>query len=281
VLCASLMACALTLPAAQDRGSSRQSFGEGKRIFVSSCSMCHGMDGRGGEHAPDIATNSGVRRLANTALFEIVQSGIPKGGMPSFRSLGPDRVKAVIEYLRTLQGTHVNPVVSGNAAHGRELFFGSARCSSCHMMHGRGGFLGKDLSDYSLTHSAPQIRDAILDPNKGLNPDEGTVIAITRAGRKFIGVARNEDNFSLQLQTPDGAFHLLSKSGLAVVRHEPRSLMPSDYGSRLSPGDLNDLVSFLVKASGGGKTTAIRPAGERHGLSRQFPESRNHSGENL
>lgn len=78
-----------------------------------------------------------------------------------------------------------------------------------------------------------------------------TVTVITRDGGRLIGVARNEDNFSLQLQTFDGNFHLLMKSDLASVNHDGRSLMPSDYAVRLGARDLDDIVAFLVSASGG------------------------------
>lgn len=117
------------------------------------------------------------------------------------------------------------------------------------MVNGQGGFLGPDLSDYALSHSLPEIREAILEPNKNLAVRQDVVVVVTRGGRKYTGVARNEDNFSLQLQTSDGAFHLFMKSDLAVLRHETRSLMPSDYGTRLTPQQLDDLVGFLVKAS--------------------------------
>jgi hypothetical protein len=65
-------------------------------------------------------------------------------------------------------------------------------------------------------------------------------------GRTFTGIARNEDNFSLQLQTIDGAFHFFEKSNLQRVEHQPESLMPSDYASRLQPQELNDIASYLV-----------------------------------
>ena len=76
-----------------------------------------------------------------------------------------------------------------------------------------------------------------------------TVTVITRNGRRLIGVARNEDNFSLQLQTFDGNFQLLMKSDLASLNHDGRSLMPSDYGTRLGSRDLDDIVAFLLSAS--------------------------------
>ncbi|MGH9397375.1 MAG: c-type cytochrome [Terriglobia bacterium] len=237
--------------AAQVRAPERKSPAQGEKIFVSSCGTCHGVDGRGGEHAPNIATNPAVQHLSDAGLNRIVENGILSAGMPSFRALGPKGVKAVVGYLRVLQGRQSTTTVPGSPAHGKELFFGRAQCSTCHLIHGEGGFLGPDLSSYALSHSPHDIREAIVNPNKNLRPDEDTVVAVTRNGHKFVGVARNEDNFSLQLQTADGSFHLLMKSSLALLRHEPYSLMPSDYASRLSAADLNDLVSFLVEVSEG------------------------------
>jgi cytochrome c oxidase cbb3-type subunit III len=225
--------------------------GLGRGTFVSHCSNCHGLDGRGGEHAPNIATDPAVRRLSDAGLLNILENGISSGGMPSFRALGSRRLKLILDYLRVLQGRQAAASFRGNPAIGRNIFFGSAGCSRCHMIHGVGGFLGPDLSAYSLSHSPEEIRQAILNPNQNVSPGADTVLAITRNGQHFVGIARNEDNFSLQLQTPDGDFHLLQKSELLAVRHEPWSLMPSNYRSKLSDTDIRDLVSFLEKAGGG------------------------------
>ncbi len=223
--------------------------GRGRPIFASNCSFCHGLDGRGGEHAPNIASDPTVRQLSDAELFGIVEHGIPASGMPSFESLGVPRIGAVVRYLRVLQGQHAFATLPGNPHRGRQLFFGKAACSTCHRVLGKGGFIGPDLSTYTRTHSLREVRQAIVSPNKNLGPQQDIVIAVTRQGQRYAGIARNEDNFSLQLQTPDGAFHLLMKSDLSSLRHEPRSLMPSNYGTRLSSRDLDDMVSFLAKAS--------------------------------
>lgn len=169
--------------------------------------------------------------------------------MPSFRSLGPAGIQAVLNYLRALQGRGTAAKVSGNPAEGRALFFGSAGCSKCHMVAGQGGFIGPDLSSYGRTHSPAQIREAITSPNANLSRAGELVMVTTKTGRQFSGLIRNQDDFSLQLQTPDGAFHLFMKSGVASIRRERRSLMPSDYGSKLTAQQLDDLVSFLVKTA--------------------------------
>ena len=82
------------------------------------------------------------------------------------------------------------------------------------------------------------------------------MIVTSREGQKYSGVVRNEDNFSLQLQTLDGVFHFFMKSELEGVAQQPASLMPVDYGSTLSPAELNDLVSFLMLVANNENSTA-------------------------
>jgi putative heme-binding domain-containing protein len=240
----------LRSPAAVEKAAATpRASGQGKQSFASHCGRCHGLDGRGGEHGPDIATNPAVQGLANAELERVVRDGLPSQGMPSFSALGPKGVQSVVAYLRVLQGKQTKVMVQGDSERGKNLFFGGARCSECHIARGEGGFLGPDLSEYALAHSPDDIRNAILKPEADQSVRGDVITAVTRSGETLTGIARNEDNFSLQLQTPDGAFHLLMKSELASLRREPRSLMPSDYGTKLSKTDLDDLIGFLERAS--------------------------------
>ncbi|MDE3180477.1 MAG: c-type cytochrome [Acidobacteriota bacterium] len=248
--------------AAQERRLPRAPASQGDKIFESNCSVCHGMDGRGGVHAPNIATDRAVTQLSDAALRRIVEDGISSAGMPSFKALGHEKINLVVGYLRTLQGVRPDVPVTGNPARGKMLFYGQALCASCHMVHGKGGFLGPDLTDYAHAHSHAEITEAIVNPDKNMSFAEERVVAVTRDGKTFAGIARNEDNFSLQMQTPDGRFHLFMKSELASLRHLPGSLMPDDYSRRLSPEQIDDLASFLEAAGEhvptGGKNETLR-----------------------
>jgi cytochrome c oxidase cbb3-type subunit III len=239
---------------------------EGKQIFSTSCAACHGLDGRGGERGPDISHRPEVQRRPDRALVHIVREGVPGTAMPSFRSLGAARIQAVVRYLRSLQGQTAAVELPGDAMHGKALFFGKAGCAQCHMVKGEGGFIGSDLSGYAVTQSASGIRSAITDPNKNLDLRKRTVIVATMDGKTQTGIARNEDNFSLQLQTIDGAFHLFTKSELQSVEYQPRSLMPDDYGSKLTRQELDDLVSYLMSIG----QTSKKPHAEKERKPRPF-----------
>jgi cytochrome c oxidase cbb3-type subunit III len=221
----------------------------GKQIFVTTCAACHGLDGGGGERGPDISRRREVQRLSAKALLQIVREGVPATGMPAFGSLGAARIQAVVRYVRSLQGQNGGASVSGNPKHGRDLFFGPSGCSECHMIKGEGGFIGTDLSSYANTQPAENIRAAITDPNRNLDPRKRVLIVTMADGQTLTGVARNEDNFSLQLQTSDGTLHLLNRSELRNIEYQPRSLMPDEYGSRLCREELDDLVSYLASVA--------------------------------
>jgi cytochrome c oxidase cbb3-type subunit III len=222
---------------------------QGKALFASTCASCHGLDGKGGERAPNIADRPNVQRRSDSQIFQIVENGIPGTGMPAFHSLESSQIKGVVAYLRTLQGRRNTTELPGDPRRGEEVFAGKAGCSDCHMIAGKGGFIASDLSGYARTHTVEAIQSAITNPATGSNRQARVVTAITRSGEKYIGKVRNEDNFSLQLQTPDGTFHLLSKSELETFEYDLQTLMPSDYGSRLSLKELNDLVSYLISVA--------------------------------
>jgi cytochrome c oxidase cbb3-type subunit 3 len=230
--------------------SNSETVAAGKAIFATTCAGCHGLDGRGGERGPNIVTRPEVRRLSNADIARVIEDGSPSKKMPGFGgSLNDAKIHAIILYVRSLQGAENAAAMPGNADEGKSLFFGKASCSECHMVDGAGGFLGNDLTVYATGRPASEVRETIANPNKNLEQRDRAVSVATRSGEKFTGLARNEDNFSLQLQTPDGAFHLFMKSDIERIDRLPGSPMPADYSKRLSAREMNDLVSFLLHSA--------------------------------
>ena len=226
---------------------------EAKRTFDTACASCHGLDAHGGERGPDLVSRPEIVRKTDAELLKVLTDGRTAAGMPSFASYAPARLSALVGYLRSLQGRTKVLALPGDPTRGKVLFFGKAKCAECHMISGQGGFFGRDLTSYAERMSADDIRAAIVHPNRDLDPRHGLVAVILADSTTLSGMARNEDNFSLQLQTPDGVFHLLNKSDIKDLSYTGLSPMPSDYGVILSPGELNDLVSYLLDTSRPGK----------------------------
>lgn len=217
-----------------------------RRAYSTNCAGCHGLDGRGGERAPDIVTRPNIRQLSDVQLLQILQKGVPQTSMPAFSHLGDDVLRSLVTHLRALQGNPATTPLPGNARRGRELFFGKGGCSGCHMVRGQGGFFASDLSVYSRGRTPQAVHDAIVFPNRDLDPRNRTVVATLPRGKTLEGIARNEDNFSIQLLAQDGTLHLLSKTALVSLTFRNESAMPADYGTRLSASELDDLVNYLA-----------------------------------
>lgn len=233
----------------------------GKQTFTSVCAACHGLDGRGSEKAPGIVGNARTQHRSDAELLRIVSEGKPGTGMPAFRSLTPAQVRSVVRYLRAMQGDFEARKPPGDAECGKKIFFGTGGCSSCHAMEGEGGFLGPELSSYGATRTAKAIREGILNrPRIALFGYQPAAVT-TRDGTRIEGTLRNEDNFSLQLLTSDGKFHFFEKSDVERAEYLDRPLMPTNYGERMSPSEIDDLVSYLMAA--GSPKTAHSP--EVHG----------------
>ena len=232
-----------------DPSRQQQSSSPARATFESTCAACHGLDGQGSERGPNIATRPDVVRLSDKDILKILRNGVPSAGMPAFASLGPVELSALLGYLRTLQGKGSTAAIPGTPQKGKRLFFGSARCSECHMVQGNGGFLAEDLSIYATNLSASEIRSAITNPGGDSSQSRSLVTVTLRDGRVIEGIVRNEDNFSLQLQSLDGAFRLVQRPEVAKIDLHAQPLMPAYSPSTLTPAELDDLVGYLMTAA--------------------------------
>lgn len=232
----------------------RNDAGLGAQRFMEYCASCHGADGHGGDKAPSLVDPATTANRSDAELFRIVHDGTRRG-MPPFAQIGDANIEALVQFVRQLAGrvspgeAKQEPALTGDVDAGRALYFGKAQCSNCHLMRGRGGFIARNLTNYGRTRSAETIMQAITNPDNPLVPSSQIVTVKTVTGKTITGVLRNEDAFSLQLQTEDGRFHLLGRNDVTDVKYAGRSLMPRDYSSKLSSKELNDIVSFLITES--------------------------------
>ncbi len=76
----------------------------GEKIFRQKCTMCHTVNGKGGQYGPNL---TGVySRLGEKRIMEKLnrpKNGNPSSRMPSFRTLPEADMKALMAYVRTLK----------------------------------------------------------------------------------------------------------------------------------------------------------------------------------
>jgi putative heme-binding domain-containing protein len=193
-------------------------------------------------------------------LFRTITQGVPGTEMPA-NSFEDSEVWTIISYLRSLAPPKQD--ISGSAEQGEKIFFGSGGCVQCHMIKGRGGLLGPDLSRVGASRSISYLIDSIRNPNKDLSDgmldpnnhlgiplDYGTVHVVTADGQNITGVVKNEDTFSIQLLDRDQKLQFFLKKNLKEIVHERTSLMPAYTDQMLSSPQLQDLIAYLTRLRG-------------------------------
>ena len=238
---------------------------EGHSLFRANCSPCHGLNAQGGGRGPDLTSGRWVHGSSDAQIFSTITHGVPGTEMPA-NGFEDSETWAIVAYVRSLSPASSlanTSATTGDRARGEQIFAHTAGCAVCHMVQGRGGVLGPDLSRVGSARSVPYLVEAIrapdkelssamLDPNNhyGLPLVYDTVTVVTASGEKIVGVAKNEDTFSLQLLDTQQHLQFFLKKDLKSVNHERRSLMPAYSEQMLKPADLDDLIAYLESLRG-------------------------------
>lgn len=236
----------------------------GEFQFRSNCAFCHGLGARGGGRGPDLTRAQKRHGRSDADLFRTINEGIPGTAMPpngaTQQGVGmtEEEIWEVVTYIRSVE-VKAAAKPPGDAAHGKQLFFGSAICSTCHMVEGKGGRLGPDLTTTGSARAADYIIESVRNPSRRLaqgiseamkefSQEYETVKVETADGQKFTGVVLNEDSFTLQMMDTSEQLHFFEKARLRSFTKSRESLMPAYDQKMLSDKDLNDILAFLQSA---------------------------------
>jgi len=245
-------------PLAGDRKSAQA----GEYEFRINCAFCHGLGARGGGRGPDLSKATKRHGSADADLFRNISNGIPGTAMPANGTNGQgvgmtdEEIWQIITYIRSIE-VKASSQPTGDPARGRQLFEGDANCASCHMINGKGGRLGPDLSDVSTSRTTEALVESIRDPSRRLAwgltestkefaQEYRTVNLITSDGKKLKGVTLNEDQFSIQVMDFAQQVHSFDKSQLGSFAVTRESIMPVYDTATLPERDLNDIIAYLL-----------------------------------
>jgi cytochrome c oxidase cbb3-type subunit 3 len=234
----------------------------GESEFRINCALCHGLGAHGGGRGPDLTRAKKKHVHSDAEMFQVISSGIPGTVMPANGTNGQgvgmtdEEIWQIITYIGSVE-VKAPAKLAGNAAHGKELFYGDGNCSLCHMVEGKGGRMGPELTGVGGSRTREAIIDSVRNPSRRLAwglteatkefPQEyETITAVTADGKEIKGVALNEDSFSVQLMDTSEQIHLLEKGRLRSFKKSRESLMPVYKPDILSDKDLDDIVAYLV-----------------------------------
>jgi putative heme-binding domain-containing protein len=232
-------------PLARDR----QAVEAGEKTFRQLCTGCHGRSGEGGQgegKGPNLVNSWEVRRASDQALFHFIHDGVTGTAMPAF-ALPEQKIREVAAFVRSLNAPAFSVPVVGDDDAGARLFAGKGGCGGCHMIRGRGGFLGPDLSDIGVKRRLAEIREAILEPARLSTKGYRAVTLANAAGQPVRGVLKQESSWSLAVLDEHGKLHLLEGPGMRNITLRDQQWMPVNYAQLLNENELQDLLAFLSK----------------------------------
>lgn len=219
----------------------------GGAMFRNRCAGCHGPDAHG-YLGPDL-TGFWAAGGTDARMFDIVRHGVPGSEMIAAdpqRVLDKD-IWQVMAYLRTLSSVPAAPQ-TGDAVNGERIF--RANCRSCHMISGRGGQLGPDLSRIGSARPRAGLLSKVRGSTDFIRPGYEPVTLVTREGDRIRGVRKNEDEFSIQIMDTRERLQGYVKADLAELTIDKQSLMPVYGPDRLNDHDLDDLLRYLTSLRG-------------------------------
>lgn len=219
---------------------------QGRSIYNRSCTMCHGQDGTAGDRGPALAARRRYLRTTERDLFDAIKNGIAGTLMPA-SPLPDSDVWKMVAFIRNLRAAAIDMPSEGDVAQGERIFDTKGRCRECHMVNGRGGILGPDLSNIAGERSLKFLQESLMTAKPHIPQGYQPVRIVTTEGKQIRGVLRNEHNFSLQVLDTTGKLNLLSRDEVREIEYDKQSLMPTDYDKTLSAAEMRDLLAFLSR----------------------------------
>lgn len=237
----------------------------GRKEFAARCAACHGHEGTGGERGPNIADSRSERTQSEQDLRDLIRNGIPGTGMPAFL-LTNQQLVPLVAFVRSLTAPAIESAPPGDITAGKDIFYGKGNCASCHMVRGRGGVLGPDLSDAGREWKLSSIEHALRAPYDHITLSNRVVSVRTTNGQTVRGIARNESNYDLQLLDISGRLHLLGQQDMLERTYERTPFMPS---AKLAAEDMRNLLAYLSRLSG---ISVLKPDDSVHVESASLPQ---------
>lgn len=135
----------------------------------------------------------------------------------------------------------------GSAEAGRVIYQRTAMaCTACHLVNGKGGKLGPDLSTVGSYMTAESILESLLNPSTDIKQGYETVL-VTRKDKTLVsGLLQRKTDVAVLVRDPAGQVISIPTGEVAKIDTSPVSLMPPGLTASLRRDELVDLMSYLT-----------------------------------
>lgn len=214
----------------------------GADLFAASCGFCHGAQAAGTEQAPSLVRSPLVRADVNgDQLVPMITAGRPSLGMPSFASLAPQDLSAIIAFLHFRAADAVGrkmPDVSlllGDEKAGAVFFNNKGGCRKCHSPTGDFKTIGARYAPLALTF-------AFLTPP----PQPIGVKVVLASGETHSGTLKYQDEFVVSMVESAGEYRTWPREQLRSVTLTDPLATHKELLAQYTDADIHNLLAYLV-----------------------------------
>ena len=202
------------------------------------------MEGTVGDRGPALAAARRYLRTSDDDLFSAIKNGIPGTRMPP-ALISEHDVWKIVAYIGSLRATASDEFVAAMRRTGRKCFEPKAVARNVTCSRAVGDCFGPDLSNIGAERNLHDLRETLTKARPNIPRGYQPVRITSKSGATIEGIAKNEDNFTLQVLDKNLELHLLRREEVDRIEYKKESLMPYRYGTTLTKDELQDLLAFL------------------------------------
>lgn len=134
--------------------------------------------------------------------------------------------------------------LAGDKGRGEKVY--QRECMACHRLGEQGQEVGPNLSTVQ-NRTAEELLVHILDPNREVSPNFVEYIVILKDGRNTSGVIGAETATSITLRRAGNLQETILRQNIDEINSTGKSLMPEGVEQKVTPQEMADLLTFLVR----------------------------------
>ena len=245
-----------------EKGQKKEQVDFGKILVTNkkSCLGCHQLNDEGGRIGPNLNRSSfNYKPEWLYAWISNPQNFRPGTKMPNL-GLEPEEVRAITSFLVSFQAEEGDEKfetpedwkqylsAKGDPKRGENIFYdseGIANCSKCHLVKGRGGAVGPDLSYVGTSRTRKFLLESILNPSAVITHGYQTVMILTKNQKFITGIKKNEDESGFDIVDKEGKNLYISREKIKKFKIQKISSMPGNLGDLLKVKDVTDVLAYL------------------------------------
>ncbi len=195
-----------------------------------------------------LATKEGARALIQLGIQNEIPESIKEKTTQALLKYEDAEIQNLAKTYLTKQNATYDAVavlgMKGDAKRGKDLFEGRAICASCHMISGKGGEIGPELTAVNTKFDQAALLDAIINPSSAILVGYESVSLVLNDGKAISGtLVSNKD--PLIVKNALGENVKIPKSEIKTQNVSKRSIMPEAAAIGLKEQDLADIMSYL------------------------------------